>query len=230
MWYIYIYVCSLFVVSSQSKASKYKYELHDNYIGFGYLLQECIAVFFNFVMTCSMMLFFSHDVAFCYLLCKEMCQFTFCYFTVQYLRFLSFYILKCCILHTVYYILPVNILASHSLTHYRDLLRNRFHFWGVSPCFISNELCHSVLRSLVWTSKSRSMARSLGLWQVLWTLSSAIFEHVTQSLCKFCQMILIKLIEPLKPPLTEEGSLWACSKGKDIDWWNLKGMHLLPRW
>ena len=171
-------------------------------------------------MTCSMMLFVSPDVSFCYLRCKEMCQFTFCYFTLQYLRFLSFYILKCCILHTV---ITFYQLISLHLTHYTDLLRNRFHFWGVSPASplwtsqaVSNELCHSVLRSLVWTSKSRSMARSLGLWQVL---SCAMFEHVCEN---FCQMILIKLIEPLKTPLTEEGSLWACSKGKDIDWWNFE--------
>ena len=95
------------------------------------MLQECIAFFLkNFVMTCSMMLFVSPDVSFCYLRCKEMCQFTFCYFTLQYLRFLSFYILKCCILHTV---ITFYQLISLHLTHYTDLLRNRFHFWGVSP-------------------------------------------------------------------------------------------------
>lgn len=121
------------------------------------MLQECIVDF----------LILSRRAAWC------------CFFHMM-LHFVTFYA-KCYILQAVYYILPVNILASHSLYIY--IWFEIAHIFGASPLAsplwtsqaVSNELCHSVLRSLVWTSKSRSMARSLGLWQVL---SCAMFEHV----------------------------------------------------
>lgn len=103
------------------------------------MLQECIIVFsfiLNYIRTFRMM-FFLHDVTFCYLLC---------HYNIS-IYILLFYIIQkvfnhSILWHAVFYkqCIAFYQLISLHLTHTTYLVRNRFHVLGISICFTASKV------------------------------------------------------------------------------------------